>query len=563
MKATALLSWWQFKNSLRTLLSDPRKLGPVLIFVLIVTPSIGFLLLIPTLNQSTGIKPPPVLDQPTFLAYCSLFVVIFGAWALYNGVSDASVAFPLSDVDYLFPSPISRRLVLGVRMPKLWVQILVLTAFIFVFMRMLTSMFESNLVAGFGWGFFAGLALNYAFFFTVGLNISIRLIERTRLTKTLGYLILAGLGALVAVNLILGPSGIAAIANSKLFLWAAIPANSAIATLDPSRSVFGLNPLGVLGFLFVVPTAALFVGQSNFYEQSIASSFKFAKMRAAAKTGGFAGLRAVKAESFKRKSDKTYTVPPFGQGAGALFWAHLCSAAKTPVQNFVMPLLSGIGVGSLLAIFLGDFASFGLSFAIIGPFYASLFLITAARTAGEGALRRRDLVTPLPIPCDSVVLADLGVPLLGAAILGISAGLTYAIAANVGKFHPVFREMNFYMPPWTAILVGLAVLFPIRIGPRMTIQYLMVLAYPDRADKLQVLFSGCLTNLLTVPYFLIEAIACIPAILLRSVWLGLATVIVLNALFMWLMVLMSGKAVQRSLSSGEPVHMGDLFRRAY
>jgi hypothetical protein len=188
----------------------------------------------------------------------------------------------------------------------------------------------------------------------------------------------------------------------------------------------------------------------------------------------------------------------------------------------------------------------GYTFAIVAPIYASMIMVNIARTAAQASIMRRELVSPLPIKGAHVVLADLGVPIMVGALFGIAAGFAYA--ASQGPF-------------WPQALLGMCLLFPLRLATRMVIQYLVVLANPDMADKLQQMFAGCGVNLLSIPLFFVEAILCIPAIILKSVWLGVGALIVGDALLLLLLTGLTGKALERALASGEPVNLKYLFRK--
>ena len=88
----------------------------------------------------------------------------------------------------------------------------------------------------------------------------------------------------------------------------------------------------------------------------------------------------------------------------ALFWAHLCAAAKRPLTNFITPFIGGLGVGVFGAIATVRNQGAGLQDNIIGytgilmvVAYGSLGFMTTAKTASESAMRRRELISPLPI----------------------------------------------------------------------------------------------------------------------------------------------------------------------
>lgn len=113
-------------------------------------------------------------------------------------------------------------------------------------------------------------------------------------------------------------------------------------------AAYGHHPAGgLLNWLFVGYAGSLglmFATNANWYEQSIASTDKWSNLRQAAK-GGWAGLMAARAATFRYQSEKDFTVAPFGRYAVALFWAHLCATAKKPLANFGVPLFTGLAFG--------------------------------------------------------------------------------------------------------------------------------------------------------------------------------------------------------------------------
>jgi hypothetical protein len=305
------------------------------------------------------------------------------------------------------------------------------------------------------------------------------------------------------------------------------------------RHVADLSPIRFLSACYLGSLVPMFASNSNFYERSIASSERVAASRRAAKAG-FAALQANKAASIRFKSTRMYTIPPFGQGAQALAWAHLCAAAKKPYANFLFPALGGVGCG-VAAHFAGvTVHESGIGAIVLVSFYLSFGFMASAKAASESAVRRGDLIAPLPITAWKAVVANLTVPWLAMFGFCLGAGITYAGTGS---------------DEWPLIAFGLCLTFPLRLGARMVLQYILVLSYPDFADKVQQLIAAGVYYMFAAPFFFVELILAIPAILLHSVWVGLITLSVLQVPFLVLLLWLAGLASDRAVASGEPVNL--------
>ena len=430
MRPVALLSWWKLRNSLRTLLSDPRKLIPFAFIAVVLGCGFVPILLVRSMPRASALT--QIVDPTLVHAALSMAMVLVGLTILNTGLGDNLLAFAMPDVDYLFPSPISRRVVLGYRLPSLTAAAVFSVGIIVVMFSAFTGMIGlvvpkmGNTVSP-AWlglatvGICVGIYLNLALFVAVQFknrNLSHRIL-------TAGILMLLGGLGLVAWQL--GIPAATKIVESPWLGWTLLP--SRLAT-DALFAIFCHEPAGgpvmwlVFGYaLSVIP---LMVTKANYYEASIVSTERVATMRQAAK-GGYASLMAAKAAQSKYKSLRPYTVRPFGQGAVALFWAHLCAASKKWFATFVSPAIGGVIVGVAGAMV--NHVQKGLGYGVIAfsAFYASIIFMTGGKTASEAAIRRRELISPLPIRAWKAVAAILGVPMLVYFILCVSTSFCYAI----------------------------------------------------------------------------------------------------------------------------------------
>ncbi|HWD41280.1 MAG TPA: putative ABC exporter domain-containing protein, partial [Fimbriimonas sp.] len=466
---------------------------------------------------------------------------------LDQGFGDGLLAFAPSDVDYVFPSPISRRIVLLYRVPRLIFNAFFLAAIplmlYFSFSRVL--LIQSNMREFSRGPSTLAIVLCTGFYLNVALLVAVRVVDRTNWRRCL-------LAAAVLMGAVLGLTYLARGLDGFVGLALSAPLETAFLPVTLTMHVLRSQLTGVssghagayLAALYAVSFVLVFLTDTNFYEQSIVSSERFAALRAAAK-GGVASVMAARATMRRQRSFRGYSLPPFGQGAGALLWAHLCAAWKRPFFNFGFAFLGSI-VAGLIGVGAGrDQPAVGYGVLYFLAFYASIGYLTSARTAAESAIRRRDLISPLPLPAWQVVAANLSVPTITALLFGLGAGITCVL-------------LHFSHPGYVAF--ALIVIFPIRVLSRMLVQYVTLLAYPDLSDRIQQVFSQFVAYLLFIPLVVVEGVLILPGILLQSPSLALGALLVTDCLFVWLLLYLAGKASAKAITTGEPVSLSVIFR---
>lgn len=548
MRAVCLLTFWKFKNSLRNLFRDPRKLIPfILLLLLMAVGVVGYGLLVAEGNAMRHGR----ADSPPSWTLIFLAMIATGFLVLDMGFNDGLLAFPMSDVDYLFPSPISRKAVIAYRLPALLFSVLFLGGTALFMVRFVSQTFTSGSPgtpppfppAITVWAVFIGVGI----YMNLATTFAMRVQERRTMRKYLwGVFLLLAVGIAI-VRWRSGYAGLEATLTALPLRIVFLP--SALITqvmVDGQTHHAVLKPMVWLVSLYALSFVPIFTTDANWYEQSIANSERFSRLRAAAK-GGYASLAAAKAvEAKPRRRVEGYTVRPFGQGTMALFWAHLSAAAKRPFLNFGAPLIVGAVAGAAGGVFGISFpneAGQGLLMPLI--IYANLVFLGSAKTASEAAIRRREILVPLPIGGWQSVAANLGVPAISATVFFVCAGLAYLASGA---------------PQWAWVSFGLAILLPVRLVTRMVVQYIVVLAYSDFADKTQQFLAQFVSYLLNLPLILLEIVVCIPAILVKSVWIGLGSLLALQCVLLPILLAAAGRASDRAIAAGEPVGFWRLMR---
>jgi len=555
MRAIMMLGGFKIRNGLRTLFSDPRKLIPFIILVFGIIGSVALANL--GLNERNAVGAHASLDGSAFSAGVMIALILLGIGFIDTGLGDGLLAFALCDVDYLFPSPISRRIILAYRLPGLMFGNLFMTGFALFSFRVATGIAHPQLAhtghtISSQWVAPIALYLSGGIYMNLAMFISITVPDR----KIYHKIVMAGTIALCAalglIAWVRGMPTVEAVVQSPSMKWIFLPSTLGSKTLLAGYAHLPTGPwLLWLLFGYLISLIPMFLSKTNWYEQSIVSTERVSSFRSAAR-GGYATLMAARASSFKHKGDRPYTFAPFGQGAMALFWAHLCAAGKRPLANFFTPFIGGLGVGTFGALaaiknhgsgYESDVIAYAGILMVVA--YGSLGFMTTAKTASESAIRRRELISPLPIKGWQAVAANLGTPYVSGLLFFFGCAVMY---------------VAFRAPSWPILGFGIGIGLSLRLAARMALQYIIGVVYPDAADKIQQFFAVGIYGLLAMPFIIVEGIVCLPGIYFQSIWMGLIAVTLVQIPFVALFIFVAGKASDRAVATGEPISIWSLLR---
>lgn len=517
MRAIALMSWWQLRNSLRTTLTEPRKLIPLLVFAAAMGLNVFNFVFLGSMGHNERV--PFVSDyirQHLAAGHAILFGVLMLAalGQLESGLTGGALTFTLSDVDYLFPSPISRRVVLAYKVPMILLRNLFYGAMFLVFAYMAFWRFA---VGEGGAGASAlplylavsGWLMGYTCL-AVALEVVFGLAKAGLARRWLWGFVLTATSIMVVIVWRGGLDALRVIERSPL-VW--IPMYPCRLLADVFASPLTGKATGpAVAQLLVFTLAALLIlltRKEDYYEATLAGSERIARMRAAAKQGNFAAIFAARARERSRPAkvqSRTYTLPPFGHGAGALLWAHFSAAAKRPLINFAAPFFGGLALSA-------GMITWGPSFAAnlvlgVDAYLTWIFLLVATRTAFRQCMQLSSLVRPIPIPAWKTVIADVAPIVTTGSLFGWGAALPL---------------LGYGGPDALLIAVGMLVVAPALIGALALVQYIIALWYPSVDDKLQQLLSGMVSMALMGAVALgIAPFVVIPAVLHAPLPLTLA-----------------------------------------
>lgn len=507
MRAIALMSWWQSRNSLRTTLTEPRKFIPILVFVAAMGFNVFNLFFLGSAGHNGAMPPLADYIRPHIAAgHAIIFgVLILAALAqVESGLTGGALTFSLSDVDYLFPSPISRRTVLLYKVPMILLRNLFYAAIFlvfayFAFWRFAVSDKNTALsplplyISVFAWlCTYTCLAVTLEVVFGLG---------KAALARKCSWTLVLIAGAVVVAAVYTGGiDGLTILERSPL-VW--VPLYPCRLLADVFAAPISGHPIGgAVAQLLAFAAAALVLLLSrneDFYEASLAGSERIARIRSAAKQGNFAAMIAARARERTKPAKervRPYTLPLFGRGAGALLWAHLSAASKRPLVNFAVPFGGGFAVSYGLTTW-GPRFSADLILGI-DAYVTWLYLLVATRSAYRQCRELGSLVRPMPIRAWKTVVADVLPTVLTASLWGWGAALP--LLGSNGKDAPL-------------AVTGLLLIGPGIICPLALVQYVIALWYPSAEDKLQQMLSGFvsmalmgLVALALTPFVLIPAV---------------------------------------------------------
>jgi hypothetical protein len=508
VRVITLLALWQLRNGIRTTLTDVRKLIPVLVIAFFIGVQVLFSAVLAG-HQPTHprVAEELVLTQgETFRTAAFLILAVISIGLIDYGFAEGFLAFSLADVDYLFPSPVPRRLILAYRLAAKTALSFFQAAVFFYFLiwRALEAVMagrattEAGVTALFGLFFclggYAGIAFALKLIFGFGRLATVR-----RWTIGLMLVIVALLAYTFWQH---GMRGLTTVTGNWVVIAVFYPCQLAAHALTaPMLGENGLPAMAQLALFYALTMALLFSRNENFYEATLEGSERQARMVQAAKDQNWSAIFAIQSEKKQRRAtgrERPFTLPPFGRRGTALLWANLCAAGKRPFANFWGPFLAGLGLSAIISTSLPeDFAA-----AVVGGVVCYvLFIFTMSGMAVfRQSVTRQPFIRPLPLKHWEVVAADVIPRVLFTALFTWGAGL-------VLLFRPI---------PFAGIVAPLLLIcVPAALVGLNLIQYMLALWYPDIQDKLQQMLAGFVSLLLTMAVGTVMAIALIVPLVMR------------------------------------------------
>ncbi|MCE5314204.1 MAG: putative ABC exporter domain-containing protein [Armatimonadota bacterium] len=511
MRPLLYLELRQIVNSIKNSTRSPKRLIPLVLMVVYVVsmliqglvvfsgagrsrhPDFGLLQAIPAENL-----------EPILFIMLSVGCMI----VIYSAFSSGTLIFSLAHIDFLFPTPISRRHVLLMQLLRDYIKYGFYVTFGFLVVG--SSLYGALGVKMMPWGL-ASIAGLTALFVTV-VNIS----HTINIIFTFGFERLKQAGIVIKALLFIGPISafvygvyqyIATGSSYASVLWAA---NSPVINFvfAPARwcAVLLLAPLSgltiedwiCLAFLWVFAGASfvlLMSRKENIYEPSLGISVTAARRRQAMRLGDFAGLRMDILRSKGTKRASGLGIPPFGRGASALIWKSLLLRYRVSKGQLGIMLIAPIVIAVIIRHSFTETATSMLTYIPAALLYVVWILSMMAPTEMRLELKQANIVKSMPIAAWKIMLAQTmnSVIYLTAGVLMFSGAMWTIIPETRGP-----------------VLVACTLSAPFLGFANVSMTAIAGILYPDTRDPVPNFISGILS-------FILVSIAALPTIVLGTV----------------------------------------------
>ena len=437
MRAIALLLYFQMRNSARLIVTDPRKLVPLLLIVALYVYG-RFHKVNLGLPFGLSAYTPSIAE---ILANCralTLIILSFPCFSLItSGFSGSYLAYSAPDLDYLMASPIARRTVLALKSVRLLGQSAATAFLLWLPFIWLTRPFFPAALSISGQ---TNLSFLVVFFVTaacaqLGLAISAHTGIRKPVYAWLQFTMFLAFIGVALIGRDLGLSRWAAAVNSPAVTTLLLPFHWATdALVLPLAGQSGLEDIVLTATFFICAFASVFAKTANFYETAFYVTHDMEQLKeAGARTAGVAENTALFAQKFDEASEaaagradrRPYTIPAFGSGAVAVLWANLVCAAKRPWLNIIGPIAFGLFLGGI-TIWQPDSAP---TLSLVVTLTIAIFVWSGGIFAFLPAFARRGINSTLPIAPWKIACADI----VSFGLIACLPVLTLAAVLAVGQ----------------------------------------------------------------------------------------------------------------------------------
>ena len=501
MKPLIYLEIRQLLNAIKNTVSSPKRLIPALLIAAWVISWLVHGLLAaagaPALSQpgygQYGDALQKLPKNPEMIRVAIFLFLSFGCFVVvYQSFTSGLLIFSIAHIDFLFPTPISRRKVLLVKLFKDYLKYTFWVAFFFIFLgspvvaTLEVKMLPYGLVGIAG---FLALVI-----MTVNVSHTINIVA------TFGYERLRQAAAAVKVVLWAVLASAVVIAISQYIrtgetyasiVWAA-DSYVVSAVFAPARwcSLLILAPfygvthqdyihLGLLWLLAAASFVLLMSRRENVYEPSLGISVRYANRRQAMRSGDFTAVRLAELSEKGAKRVRALTIPPFGQGATALLWKSIVTRFRISGGQLVMSIVLPVAAVLLLRQFRTSSLMLRmLPFAL--PYVAWLGSMVSQPMRSE--LKQANILKAMPVtPWKFVMVQAISNAAFASVwILTLAAAMWMTLPGTRGP-----------------LLVGCTIMSPFIAFTCVSAVTMASLMYPDMRDAAQNYLSGMVGFLLT------------------------------------------------------------------
>jgi len=511
MRALLYLNVRLLKNNVIATLKNPKQVVPAL-FILT-------LFAFPLATLYTLDMPQPQIQQ--FPPYTTETVkpiifsfLTFVTWmTVLHSATKNTLVFSLSEVDFLFPSPLKRKTILLNRIlinyVKIASQYLGITAFmLFIFSIIYKFSFWPRIL-------FLWLAIFLSMVFASNLGGLISLVsshlselKRSRNRRMLMIIPVLFLGIIAVYTYQYISEGtplveaVVKALNSSLVRTLMYPmaAASDVAVAWHLTVDAGLK-IAFLAVLCVVTLWGVLSVEAHFYEASEATSRELwesvQKMRR---------QEVVVSESFVKRMRK---ITPFGRGATVLIWKNLVGMVRD-IRTLLPTIFMAMFLFVLMLIREGEFEFFSALFFL----FFLIFITTGyIRWDFREDLRRIEIIKLIPDSHFRIVLSEIAVPVM------FSTGVSYLFLAVSFLVFPGSESKTF--------LTGFSVVaLPLFSMIMVTISNLSTLYYPPQTNNQVV--PGILSMMVTMMVLSPSLFLGLMFFVIGKMYIGLLVVLGLN-----------------------------------
>lgn len=451
----------QAVNLIKLTFRSPKRLIPIFLFIL----WMGLILLPQALSGRAMVSPQ--VNLAGFIMPQNLWAIIFfmlsalTIFSIYKAFSESTLVFTMPEIDMIFPTPISRRQVMSLKLLKVYAKYAIMVFFITL------MSYPSMRLFGFAQAGMqpVSIFISIMLFAILTTNISITInlissyqksvkIQPVAVVKSVIYLLIGlifiGIGIRYSSTHDLVQS-MAGTLTHPFFTTIMTPIKWVADLLVAPFQLWFTRYLSEFILLVLLTIASYLLVLSrdeNPYEPSLAISTRFAAMRSAWKSGNWHTARQAMMKEKMKNKRVSYGLPPFGGGALAILWKNLNITCRSSLRGWIIggTIIAGAMMVAKNSGILGKHDI--TPFALIGIAYI-LFLGSAVMSHSlRSDMKQVNILKPMPVSPWKIIAVE---PVHGALIVSIMCaaviGMIYAII-GIKPGSPLFTAL--YCLPFAA-----------------------------------------------------------------------------------------------------------------
>jgi hypothetical protein len=487
------------------------------------------------------------------LVHSGAFLLLsFGtAVFIFQAFSTGSLIFSIPHIDFLFPTPISRRSVLLMKLLRDYVKYTLWIAGAAIFIGAPVMQTLGGSLYPYGLVSIAALVAYLLFVINVTHTLNIIFTFSFERFKQLGIAIKILLILAIASSVVVGTWHFASTGSADFSLrdaadspviktvfapadWCSSLILSPVTALNAQKIRF--DKLLLLWVLAFVSFMALLSRKENIYEPSLGVSVKVARMKQAMRSGDATALRVQTLQEKGARRAKLLFFPQFGQGATALLWKNLLVRYRMSWgQLLLIAFLPPALVIAIQRLVVWEELLQNLPFILV---YMAFLLSITVQPQVRAELKHANILKAMPISAWNVVFVQV---MSGTIYLALG---TAAFAGSMWLFVPATRTSLLLACTIGSIFLGFACI---------SATVIPALLYPDTRDQAQNVFCNLLgVSLVAVALVPTVVLGVILGILLRfSAIVVVIPVCVINAILGFAGIGVSGAIFRRFDPSGD------------